>query len=109
MSSNMRIQKVCEECEQEFIAKTTVTRCCSDGCAKRLYKRRKRSQLLQEAIEVHRKQTIKAVKNEQSKRIMKHEPAGTIIDDRRLLNTMQIAFVLGIGKRSFQRLLLDKN
>jgi excisionase family DNA binding protein len=95
--------------EHEFIAKTTVTQCCSDRCAKRLYKKRKRSELLQEAIEVHRKQTIQSIKNEQSKRIMQHETAGTIHDERRLLNTVQMAFVLGISKRSLQRLLVDKN
>lgn len=109
MSSNMRIQKVCEECGQEFIAKTTVTRCCSDRCAKLLYKRRKRSQLLQEAAEIHRQQTIQAVKYQQSKRIMKHDATGTNLDERRLLNTMQMAVVLGIGKRTLQRLLLDKD
>jgi hypothetical protein len=35
MSSNLRIVKICEYCKQEFIARTTVTQCCSDACAKR--------------------------------------------------------------------------
>src|SRR5258708_34432115 len=43
MSSNMRILKICESCQNEFIAKTTVTQCCSDACAKRLYKVKKRN------------------------------------------------------------------
>jgi hypothetical protein len=38
MSSNIRIVKTCEFCKNEFIAKTTVTKCCSDSCAKRFYK-----------------------------------------------------------------------
>jgi len=43
MSSNMRILKICEFCQNEFVAKTTVTQCCSDACAKRLYKVKKRN------------------------------------------------------------------
>jgi hypothetical protein len=43
MSSNMRILKICEFCRNEFVAKTIVTQCCSDGCAKRLYQVRKRN------------------------------------------------------------------
>lgn len=43
MSSNIRIQRICQYCEQEFTAKTTVTKYCSDDCAKRAYKARKRA------------------------------------------------------------------
>ena len=42
MSSNLRIVKICEFCKQEFIARKTTTQTCSDPCAKRLYKLRKR-------------------------------------------------------------------
>ena len=43
MSSNIKIQRVCQNCGNEFTARTTVTRCCSDNCAKRLYKARQRA------------------------------------------------------------------
>ena len=43
MSSNIKIQRICQNCGKEFTAKTTVTKCCSDDCAKRLYKKRKRT------------------------------------------------------------------
>jgi hypothetical protein len=46
MSSNMRILKICESCRVEFVAKTTVTQCCSDACAKRLYKIKKRNEAI---------------------------------------------------------------
>jgi excisionase family DNA binding protein len=46
MSSNMRIVKICESCQSEFVAKTTVTQCCSDSCAKRLYKVKKRNEAI---------------------------------------------------------------
>ena len=38
MSSNIKIVKICEYCSNEFIAKTTTTKCCSDNCSKRFYK-----------------------------------------------------------------------
>ena len=38
MSSNIKVQRICEYCGNEFTARTTVTRFCSDKCAKRAYK-----------------------------------------------------------------------
>ncbi len=38
MSSNIRVQRICQHCGEEFTARTTVTRFCSDVCAKRAYK-----------------------------------------------------------------------
>ena len=38
MSSNIRILRICQYCNKEFTARTTVTKCCSDNCAKRAYK-----------------------------------------------------------------------
>ena len=49
MSSNIRIVKACKFCKREFIAKTTVTQCCSDACAKRLYKLKKRNEAISQA------------------------------------------------------------
>ena len=42
MSSNIKIERVCDHCGNIFTAKTTVTRFCSDRCAKRNYKKRQR-------------------------------------------------------------------
>lgn len=49
MSSNIKIQKFCEYCGNEFTAKTTVTRYCSDVCSKRAYKARKRAEKINNA------------------------------------------------------------
>lgn len=54
MSSNIRIERICQHCTTEFIAKTTVTKYCSDNCAKRAYKVRIR----QEKIERSYQETI---------------------------------------------------
>ena len=44
MSSNLEIIKICEYCNNEFIAKKTTSKTCSDDCAKRLYKLKKREE-----------------------------------------------------------------
>ena len=43
MSSNIRIEKVCQYCGAKFIAKTTVTRYCSHTCNKKAYKLEQRN------------------------------------------------------------------
>ena len=43
MSSNVRVQRVCQQCGKEFTAKTTVTQYCGDPCAKKAYKARGRA------------------------------------------------------------------
>ena len=42
MSSNIKIQRICQHCGNEFTARTTVTRYCGDDCAKRAYKVRQK-------------------------------------------------------------------
>lgn len=38
MSSNIKVQRICQHCGNEFTARTTVTQYCSDVCAKYAYK-----------------------------------------------------------------------
>jgi len=38
MSSNIQVQRICQQCGNEFTAKTTKTQYCSATCAKRAYK-----------------------------------------------------------------------
>ncbi len=47
MSSNIRISRICQYCQREFEARTTVTKCCSDNCAKRLYKQKQKEEKVQ--------------------------------------------------------------
>ncbi|RAU81979.1 helix-turn-helix domain-containing protein [Pontibacter arcticus] len=58
MSSNIKLQRICQHCGSEFTAKTTVTQYCGDKCAKRAYKARQKVA----KIETSDKQT-KAIKN----------------------------------------------
>jgi len=43
MSSNIRIQRVCQCCGNDFEAKKTTSKTCSDSCAKKLYKQKQRA------------------------------------------------------------------
>jgi excisionase family DNA binding protein len=56
MSSNIRINRICEFCGNEFTARTTVTKYCSDTCSKRAYKARKRT----EKVEASNQETKQA-------------------------------------------------
>jgi excisionase family DNA binding protein len=43
MSSNIKVQRICQQCGNEFTARKTTSKTCSDNCAKLLYKARKRA------------------------------------------------------------------
>lgn len=58
MSSNIRLQKTCQFCGERFTAKTTVTQFCSDDCAKRAYKKRKRDEKVEAAIKQETEKTL---------------------------------------------------
>jgi len=58
MSSNIRVIRVCQFCGKDFEARTTVTKTCSDDCAKRLYKHRQRENKIEQSD--HGTQLIKA-------------------------------------------------
>ena len=60
----LTINRVCEHCGANFTAKTTTTRFCSDSCAKRAYKRRKR----QECIEMCSGRAAQQLQDELEKR-----------------------------------------
>jgi excisionase family DNA binding protein len=80
MSSNIRISRICEFCGKEFEAKTTVTKTCSDHCAKRLYKKKQK----EKKIEVSNAQTqlikLKPMEELRSKEFL------TVRDLSKLLN-----------------------
>ena len=50
MSSNIRVNRICQYCGKEFEARTTVTKTCSDQCAKKLYKQRQKEGKIQRSI-----------------------------------------------------------
>jgi len=80
MSSNIKVQRICQHCGEEFTAQTTVTKYCGDNCAKRAYKARQKAA----KVEVSNKETISII----SKPIeeLKAKEFLTVRDVSKLLN-----------------------
>ena len=49
MSSNLEIRRICQYCESDFIARTTVTKYCSLKCSSRAYKARTRNKKIEKS------------------------------------------------------------
>lgn len=49
MSSNIKLQRICQHCNNEFTARTTVTKYCSHKCASRAYKDRTRKKKVEKS------------------------------------------------------------
>jgi predicted DNA-binding transcriptional regulator AlpA len=99
MSSNMLLKKVCQHCGNVFTAKTTVTKFCSDDCAKKNYKLRKK----QEAIFTSNNDTQKIILTEPK---IKREKIVT--DEQELIDIKVLSAVTSIGERTLYRIVKDK-
>ena len=87
MSSNIRLVKICESCQKEFVAKTTVTQCCSDACAKRFYKLKKKNEAICQAkLKTEIKRRPQAFINEEQIRAVQAKQWLTLKEAALLLN-----------------------
>lgn len=102
MSSNILVNRICMFCGKEFVAKKTVTKCCSDGCAKRAYKARKRA----EKIELSNRETQK-IKDE-PKETIKDKEFLTVSDVAQLLNSSRQTIYNLIAKGTLKAVNLSK-
>ena len=94
MSSNIRLPKICQHCGNEFIAKTTKTQYCSDNCAKRAYKARKKKAKLQN------------VKSIEKQRI---EYFSQSIKDKEFLSIKETCTLLGASRMTIYRQIKSGN
>jgi predicted DNA-binding transcriptional regulator AlpA len=99
MSSNMSLKKICQHCGDVFTAKTTVTKFCSDDCAKKNYKLRKK----QEAIASRNNATQKIILAEQ-----KNKRDKIAFDEQELIDIKVLSAVTSIGERTLYRIVKDK-
>src|SRR5678815_3235322 len=90
MSSNIKIQRICQHCGNEFTARTTVTKYCSDTCAKRAYK-------------VRMKETKIQVSNVETQRI-KEKPIEEI-KAKEFLSIADTSKLLGVSPRTLYRMI----
>jgi excisionase family DNA binding protein len=99
MSSLIRIKRTCQFCKKSFIAKTTVTKCCSDYCAKRSYK-----------LRIRNKKIANAKCEDQISRKPEEEFTSIQIKSiqaKRFLNLKEAAFLLNISPLTLRRWVLS--
>lgn len=96
----MQILKVCEWCKNDFIAKKTTSVCCSDNCAKCLYKSRKRDEKIEMAeVETKSKKMLSAAIVEEEYKL---------INAKQLLTLKEAALLLKISPLTLRRWTLAK-
>lgn len=99
MSSHIRIKKICQHCEQSFIAKTTVTKFCSDDCAKRNYKKRIRDKKVTTAILISNEQQTSRYNNNS----LKNVSSEMVPFHREWLDIGELSELLGLTERTLFR------
>ncbi len=90
MSTNIRVQRICQHCGNDFTARTTVTKYCGDTCAKKAYKVRKRNEKIRDS-------------NKETKEIIR-KPLEQI-KVKEFLTVNETAILLGCSKRTAYRLI----
>lgn len=90
MRSNIRIQRICEHCEEEFTAQTTVTKYCGSKCAKAAYKVRAKNKKIE-------------IKNEETKKRIT-QPF-EVVKIKEFLSVKETAMLLGSSNRTIYRLI----
>lgn len=88
MSSTIRVKKTCEFCKKVFIARTTVTKYCSDTCSKKGYKKRKRDE------------KVLKVEIEEAERTF-----NPILGAKSFLNMDETAELLGVSRKTIYRMI----
>lgn len=86
MSSNIRVQKICNYCNNEFTAKTTVTKYCSNNCSKNAWRKRKQ------------KKKIKAINRSTKKSLITID-----LNNKEFLTVSELAILLNCSKRTVYR------
>ncbi len=101
MSSNIRLKKICVSCGQLFIAKTAVTKCCSDACAKALYKKRLRDQKLAAAQSANKDEVTSAAVSASTNIANNKE------EEKELIDITALSSLTGLSERTLFRLIKD--
>lgn len=90
MSSNIKIQRICQHCGNEFTARTTTTQYCGDACSKRAYKARVKVSKIEAS-------------NKQTQRI-KNQPIEEL-KAKAFLSIADTCKLIGISRRTVYRMI----
>lgn len=102
MKNKIAIEKICIHCGNRFIAKTTVTKFCSQKCAARAYKIRKREEKI---AQVKKEQILVEIPKEQS---FRNKEFLTIAEACSLLSTSRMTIYRQIKKGRINALKLGR-
>lgn len=90
MSTSIRVKRICQHCNKEFIAHTTVTKYCSDKCSKAAYKVRKRAEKIEQS-------------NAETKQ--KKNQLISEIREKDFLSVNEVCLLIGVSRRTVYRLI----
>lgn len=79
MSSNIQVQRICQQCGNEFTARTTVTKTCSDNCAKKLYKAKQKAKKVEASNTETRQIKTRPIEELKAKEFLSVRDAAKII------------------------------
>ena len=96
MSTKIRVEKICEHCNNQFIAKTLTTRFCSHLCNSRAYKAKKRSEKLNQTKE-----------NTNSSLPIPSTSLLHTIQDKQILTVDEVAKLLRLSKATVYRIIKE--
>ncbi len=102
MSSNIRVRRICKQCGNEFEARTTVTKTCSDSCAKRAYKARQRAAKVTVSNEQTRRTIVKPIEDIRAKENL------NIADASKLLGVSRWTIWRAIGSGNLHAIKLGR-
>lgn len=98
MSSNIRINRICEHCGEGFEARTLQTRYCSHRCNSRDYKKRKRQEKLEKVNEQNYQQKRTQILSDVSQ--LRHQE---------YFSVNEAAAYIGISRRTIYRLIQNNS
>lgn len=79
MSSNIKVQRICQYCGKEFTAKTTVTKFCSHNCARRNHKLKKKNEKIEKSNEEVKKIKTRSIEELKAKEFLSVRDVATLI------------------------------
>ena len=94
MSSNITIPKICLHCNKGFIAKTTVTKFCSQKCASKAYKANKKKEKIEKTQIDEYNKSVGVDMN--------------LIQSKEFLSIKETCLMLGISRMSLYRYIKNK-
>ena len=104
MSSNLKIKKICDHCNELFIAQKATTKFCSLNCARRNYKLREKKKKIKNVNETAVRVLQSGLNGEQKKEVAQQVQISSDLIDIRMLAT-----ATSLSERTLFRLIKNKD